>query len=244
MNRTDRLYAIAEQLRAAGTQGRSSAWLARHFEVSTRTVKRDVAALQQAGLPVWAAEGRNGGYRVREAASLPPLSFTAGEAAALAIALAAEPTIPFAPDGASALAKIMGAMDAEQRSATAQLAARVWMRLPTRAARPRAARALDEALRASVVVTIDYRDGDGRLTRRRAIEPLAFARTGGHWYALAYCRRRRAGRWFRLDRVTGAWPTRERFAPRDLTELFGLPPDDAQPVRLDLPWGGPAADGD
>lgn len=243
MNRTDRLYAIAEQLRAAGARGRSSAWLAHHFEVSTRTVKRDIAALQQAGLPVWAAEGRNGGYRMREAASLPPLSFTAGEAAALAIALAAEPTMPFAPDGVSALAKILGAMDADQRSATAQLSARVWMRLPTHSGRPRTSRTLDEALRASVVVRIDYRDGDGHLTRGRPIEPLAFARTGGYWYVLAYCRLREAGRWFRLDRVTGAWPTRERFAPRSLTDLFGAPPDDAQPVRLDLA-PGPVGAGD
>ena len=42
MNRTDRLHALSEELRRAG-------WL----EVSTRTIKRDVAALQQAGLPVW-----------------------------------------------------------------------------------------------------------------------------------------------------------------------------------------------
>jgi len=51
MNRTDRLYAIVEELRTAGPGGRTAAWLARRFEVSTRTVKRDLSSLQQAGVP-------------------------------------------------------------------------------------------------------------------------------------------------------------------------------------------------
>src|SRR3954468_14886422 len=61
VNRTDRLYAIAEELRAA-RQPRTATWLAERFEVTTRTVKRDISALQQAGTPVWAAPGPGGGY--------------------------------------------------------------------------------------------------------------------------------------------------------------------------------------
>ena len=53
MNRTDRLHALSEELRRAGQHGRTAARLAGWLEVSTRTIKRDVAALQQAGLPVW-----------------------------------------------------------------------------------------------------------------------------------------------------------------------------------------------
>lgn len=52
MNRTDRLYAIVEELRSAGAPGRTAERLARRFEVSTRTIKRDVSSLQQAGVPV------------------------------------------------------------------------------------------------------------------------------------------------------------------------------------------------
>jgi predicted DNA-binding transcriptional regulator YafY len=46
VNRTERLYALVEELRAAGDRGRTAAWLAARYEVSVRTVKRDVAALQ------------------------------------------------------------------------------------------------------------------------------------------------------------------------------------------------------
>ena len=43
-------------------------------------------------------------------------------------------------------------------------------------------------------------------------------------------RRRRAGRWFRLDRIDRAVLTTERVAPRDLVEVFGTPPADAAPL--------------
>ncbi|GAA3354363.1 HTH domain-containing protein [Saccharopolyspora gregorii] len=54
MNRTDRLYALVEELRAVAPRPRSAGWLAKRFEVSTRTVERDIAALQQSGVPIWA----------------------------------------------------------------------------------------------------------------------------------------------------------------------------------------------
>lgn len=232
MNRTDRLYAIVEELRRAGSAGRSSRWLAKRFEVSSRTIKRDILALEQANVPLWATEGRSGGYRLLLDATMPPLTFTTGEAAAIGVALAAEPNLPFGSDGRSALAKILGAMADSQRAEATQLAGRIWMRMPTSTARPRIAGTLDEALRQRVVANIDYRDAQGRATRARPVEPLAFARTGGHWYLLAWCRRTEGGRWFRLDRLNRATITRESFEERDLAEVFGPAPFDAQPVEL------------
>ncbi len=234
MNRTDRLYAIVEQLRRAGATGRSSRWLAKHFEVSSRTIKRDIVALEQVNVPLWADEGRNGGYRLLQHATLPPLTFTTAEAAAIGVALAAEPNLPFGSDGRSALAKILGAMADTQRAAASELASRIWMRMPTSTARRPTARTLDEALRQRVVVNIDYHDAQGRGTRSRAVEPLAFARTEGHWYLLAWCRRSEAGRWFRLDRVIRARITRQPVDERSLDDVFGAPPSDAQPIGLNI----------
>ncbi|HEX8803486.1 MAG TPA: WYL domain-containing protein [Acidimicrobiales bacterium] len=234
MNRTDRLYAIVEELRAAGDAGRTAAWLAERFEVSTRTIKRDVTALQQAGVPVWASPGPGGGYVVDGGGTLPPLTFTAGEATAVAIALAAQPGLPFGPDGRSALTKLLGAMSPDGRRAAEDLAGHVWTRPrpgPT-AERSPVARVLDEAVRERVVVVIDYVDARGRATSRRPVEPLAFAQNEGRWYLLAWCRRRRDGRWFRLDRIVDAWATAEPFAERDLAEVFGEIPPDAATVRL------------
>lgn len=232
MNRTDRLYAIAEQLRAAGAAGRTGRWLAARFEVSERTIKRDVTALQDGGLPIWAQSGPGGGYVLDAVVTMPPINVTAAEATAVALALAATPAMPFAPDGRSALAKVLAAMPPDERRRASDLGARLWIRRDTADVRPRLARTLDEALRRRVVVVLDYVDADGTATSKRAVEPVALAATGGHWYLLAWCRHRRAGRWFRLDRVASATLTTELAPSRDVLETFGQPPTDAGPLQL------------
>ena len=62
MNRTDRLYALVEDLRAIAPRPRSARQLAAKYEVSTRTIERDILALQESGVPVYAETGRHGGY--------------------------------------------------------------------------------------------------------------------------------------------------------------------------------------
>ena len=71
VNRTDRLYALVEELRVIAPRPRSASWLAGRFEVSVRTVERDISALQQSGVPVWAEAGRSGGYCLDKARTLP-----------------------------------------------------------------------------------------------------------------------------------------------------------------------------
>ena len=62
MNRTDRLYAIVEELRARAPRSLRASDLAERFEVSARTIERDVLALQEAGVPIWSQRGPRGGY--------------------------------------------------------------------------------------------------------------------------------------------------------------------------------------
>lgn len=231
MNRTDRLYALVEELRRVSPAGRTSAQLAEHFEVGERTIKRDVSSLQQAGVPIWATAGPGGGYALDAGATLPPLTFSAGEATAIALALASQPDQPYAVDGQTALTKVLGAMTPSARASAAALGERVWLR-DEGVERTASARVIDEAMREGVVVVIDYVDRDGAPTDRRPVEPMTFARTRGHWFLLAWCRTRRGGRSFRLDRITGAQLTSQRFEPRDLGEVFGPPPPDAAPISL------------
>lgn len=242
MNRTDRLYALAEELRFAGERGRTSAALARQFEVSTRTVKRDLAALQQAGMPIWSEGGPGGGYRLLPSSTdLPPVAFTPGEAVAIAVALGSQPHLPFATDGRAALTKLLEAMQPEGRAEASGLASRVWV---TGDADDRgvAARVLDESMRDATVALIDYVDADGVRTERRPVEPMAFVQVVGWWYLLAWCRLRQAGRWFRLDRIERATATRRRAKERTILDVFGEPPAGSEPISRRWP-GEVASDG-
>jgi predicted DNA-binding transcriptional regulator YafY len=110
MNRTDRIYALVEELRAAGPRGRTARQLAAHFEVSVRTIERDLSALGQAAVPLATKQGRAGGYTLDRSMSLPPLNFTAREAAAVAVALSRSEHVLFKRDARTALQKIVAAM--------------------------------------------------------------------------------------------------------------------------------------
>lgn len=134
-------------------------------------------------------------------ATLPPLNFTAAEAVALAVALAAGAALPFATDGRNALAKVLAGMTASEQAKASELAHRLWIR-GTDADRPRTAQALEEAVRRNVVLSLDYRRRTGEMTTR-AVEPVAVARATDHWYLLGHCRLRRGPRWFRFDRIEG-----------------------------------------
>src|SRR5258707_10617861 len=79
MNRTDRLLALLLELQAKGQQRAED--LAATFEVSKRTVYRDMLALDEAGVPLISIPGQ--GYSLMEGYFLPPLSFSSEEATML-----------------------------------------------------------------------------------------------------------------------------------------------------------------
>jgi len=125
VNRTDRLYAIVEDLRASAPRPRSARQLADRYEVSARTIERDILALQESGVPVYAEPGRRGGYAIDKTMTLPPVNFTAAEMVAIAVALARDERTPFAAATRSALRKVIAVASATQTAAAAQLIDRV-----------------------------------------------------------------------------------------------------------------------
>lgn len=82
MRRTERLFALAEYLRGRRT-GVTAETLAERFGVTVRTIYRDLDALRDAQMPLAAERGRGGGYALDKSYSLPPVNFTAREAAVL-----------------------------------------------------------------------------------------------------------------------------------------------------------------
>lgn len=230
MNRTDRLYAIVEELRAKAPRAWTARQLSLHFEVSTRTIERDVLALQEAGVPIWATPGPGGGYTVDPAMSLPPLNFTADEALAIAVTLAVAGRMPFGQAARTAMVKVVAAMPATTRERARQLVGRVH----SMGERPQndAMRAIELAMVDGRVVELDYEDKDGERTQR-AVEPYGLTSTGDNWYLMAWCRLRHEGRVFRFDRIHGARVTEERSVERSLDEVAGGYAQHLQPVLFD-----------
>lgn len=125
VNRTDRLYALVEELRAMAPRPRSARQLAARYEVSTRTIERDILALQESGVPVYAETGRHGGYVVDKRLTLPPVNFTAAEMVAIAVSLAWAEGTPFAFAARSALRKVLAVAPAGQTAEAAELVDRI-----------------------------------------------------------------------------------------------------------------------
>jgi predicted DNA-binding transcriptional regulator YafY len=222
VNRTDRLYALVEDLRAVAPRPRTARQLAARFEVSVRTIERDLGALLEAGVPIYTRTGPGGGYALDVAHTLPPVNFTADEATALAIALARPAATPFADALASALRKVVSAMAPAQVEAAQRLAGRVSLIPHPDDDRPAAAATIEEAVLRSWVVEIAYHDRQGALTHRE-VEPVALAGSGEAWYLVGHCRLRDDTRSFRLDRIAAARLTGERAPERPLPELGDIP---------------------
>jgi predicted DNA-binding transcriptional regulator YafY len=229
VNRTDRLYAVVEELRAVAPQWRSATWLATRFEVSSRTIERDLSALQQAGVPIYATPGRRGGYAIDVQHTLPPLNLSAAEVAAVATALAADTATPFTHAGRTALQKILAVLGEVDAEGVRELASRI--RLFDGPAGPdgqsRPSEAVERAIVAQQVLHITYRDKTGEASTR-AVEPVAVLGVRPHWYLWAWCRLRQGPRSFRLDRITEAVMSDEPVPDRgldptdlELTELVG-----------------------
>lgn len=204
MNRIDRLYALVEELRAAGPRGRTAGMLAEHFEVSVRTIERDLSALGQAGVPLATKQGRTGGYTLDRSMSLPPLNFTAHEAAAVAVALSRSEHVLFARDARSAMQKIVAAMPEralEEARATAEKVRLLVRPVPDPDAE--IAETIWRGVRDNHLLRIRCVDVGGIETERE-VEPQHIVVGPNGSYLTGWCHLRRGERVFRMDRITRA----------------------------------------
>jgi predicted DNA-binding transcriptional regulator YafY len=233
VNRTDRLYAMVEELRSRAPRLVRANELAERFEVSTRTIERDLLALQEAGVPVWAQPGPGGGYSLNVDTTLPPLNLTPAEAAAIATALAASRAMPFSEAGRTALQKLTGVMATAPRGTASKLVSRIRVVPgPHIDSSGRVSSVLQQALLESLAVELTYRDAESRETFR-VVEPAGMLGTRGGWYLAAWCRLRQGPRAFRLDRIADANLTADRFTARPLDAILpDLPFELAEPTLM------------
>ena len=229
MKRAERLHALSEMLRRGGSRGYSAERLSREFGVSARTVKRDLAALESSGAPIWSRPGPGGGYGMAIGASLPPVSLTPAQAVALMAAVSAGSDAPFGDLATAGIHKIMDVLDPRTRARAEALADRVWVDAPP--APSRATRsALEAAMADQRVVRVRY-TARGGATTTRDVEPVLFASREGQWYLVGWCRLRDAMRWFTVSRIERAAVTAMPCTGHTVDEV-GEPPATAAPVHM------------
>jgi predicted DNA-binding transcriptional regulator YafY len=175
MRRTQRLFALAEYLRGRRT-GVTTAELAERFDVTPRTIFRDLEALRAAQMPLASERGRGGGIALDRSYSLPPVNFTAREAAVLVAAgrfLSEMRVLPFAETLAGALDKVRAALSiSSQRSLLAHLDTLRFVGVPAHTARPEVRRAVERAWFTGAPLRIRYAGPEVTTTRRVRLESV------------------------------------------------------------------------
>jgi predicted DNA-binding transcriptional regulator YafY len=199
-----------------------AAELAERFEVTERTVRRDVDRLRDLGYPVDATTGTAGGYRLAAGAHLPPLVFDDDEAVAVVVGLrvAAGTVIAGIEDSSvQALAKVEQALPDRLRRRVSALDGSVVSLQRTHSdggvVDPESLSVLALACRSNEEVRFEYRSRD-RTDSRRLVEPHQMLSAGRLWYLLAWDLRRADWRTFRLDRLSDVRLAGPRFTPREI----------------------------
>jgi predicted DNA-binding transcriptional regulator YafY len=235
MNRTDRLLAIVLTLQARGRLRAID--LAGLFETSPRTIYRDIQALSEAGVPLVAIPGQ--GYSLMEGYFLPPLTFTAEEAAILLLGsgvMARSFDASYRAAAESAGRKIEAVLPEQSRTEVNQLRESVHF-VPERTRVPeellaRLRRAIFD--RNSVRLRYHARhrpDGIAGQPESREVDPYALVHMTGAWYLTGHDDLRDAARTFRLDRIEEITVLERTFVRPHGAHLLGR---DSEPRPVEI----------
>ncbi len=217
MNRTDRLVAMVMHLQ--GRRVVRAEDMAAHFEVSVRTIYRDIAALGEAGVPIAGEAGV--GYSLVRSYHLPPVMLTADEASALVVG--AEMVRQFSDASLcgpmdAALDKLRAVLPRDRQEHVERLARQtVVIGRPALSNQDPTAQpwllAVQRAVAQRRVLRLSYR-GRERAETLRDVEPLGVVCHGGTWHLVAWCRLRADVRHFRVDRIRELEMLAEQFPAR------------------------------
>lgn len=224
MNRLERLFAISEVIRRSGKQPISAARLAERFEVSRRTIERDLTSLRDAGAPLVSEPGRNGGTMTLDDAAGVVVTLSTTQVTALLIAVTvAGDDMPYSDDAVVGAELLLERLPSNTRDAVEDLRSRVRSQRPAPTSNARIRRTLQEAVRRGVIVNITYCDATEQRTKR-AVEAVGFYHGSDGWYLNGWCTVRNGGRIFRLDRIEQAHLTRRPIEDRDVDDVLGWVP--------------------
>lgn len=205
MKKTERHNGIVHLLRTRGRMTASG--LAAYFEVSERTVYRDIDALSQLHVPIIAYEGLGGGYEIDPAYFMPSIKLSEQEILMLLMVLKAGEALRIpnmAPDYRLLISKVLNALSDSERQGAEQVMSRIdfdLIRIMPKGYIQGVLSPLLESFRTSSDLMLSYHHPERDDTVNRRFSPTQLFFADGAWYVSGFCHRRNAKRTFRLDRI-------------------------------------------
>ena len=191
--------------------------LADMFEVSPRTIYRDIDTINMAGIPVRSSPGVGGGFEIMQEYKIDRNVFSAADLSAILMGLSGLSGMIRGDELVNALAKVKSfipaerAKDIECKANQIHIDLSPWM--GNRTIQPHL-EIIKTALQESKLLSFDYADRYGNKTARTA-EPYQLILKGNQWYWQGYCHSRNDFRLFKLSRTSNLQIQAEFFQPRD-----------------------------
>ncbi|MDN3675221.1 YafY family protein [Flavobacterium branchiarum] len=211
--RFDRIVAILIQLQSKRIVKAQE--LANRFEVSLRTIYRDIRTLEASGVPIYSEAGV--GYALMEGYRLPPVMFTREEASSF---IAAEKLMQKFTDVAlgnhyaSAMYKLKAVLKSDDKDWVSTIESNVLMQSAEKLFNdksPNTLAVLFESIAEKKQVILSYKALNSDEITDRNIESVGVFHDNNNWYVIGYCHLRSDYRQFRTDRVHGIKKTDQHF---------------------------------
>jgi predicted DNA-binding transcriptional regulator YafY len=209
MNRIDRVSAILIHLQSRRVIRASE--IAERFNISLRTVYRDIKTLEEAGIPIMGEAGI--GYSIMDGYKLPPIMFTREEAISF---LTAEKFIENLTDAStannykSALYKIKAILKTTEKVHLEEMQNNIAVLKPIKQPKNNDKNHLQillDGISKKLVLSIDYFANHNQQNTKRNIEPIGVFFRDNNWHLIAFCRLRNDYREFRVERIDNIYVT-------------------------------------
>lgn len=189
--------------------------LAEHFEVSTRTVYRDIETLSAAGIPVYMSKGKGGGISLMPDFVLDKTVITEREREEIVSALKAMRAV--GQEGTDAALQRLGSLFGGADTDWIEVDFSTWR---GGADESELFGTIKSAILQKNVLLFSYANGSGE-TIRREVCPLKLVFKGSAWYLYAYCRVREDYRFFKLSRIREVTETKQTFEQTCAGQVVG-----------------------
>lgn len=191
--------------------------LADMFEVSTRTIYRDIDAINMAGIPIHSTSGVGGGFEIMQGYKIDKKVFSTDDLSALLMGLSSVSTMIRCDELVNAFAKVKSLIPVDRAKEIELKVNQVCIDLSPWMGNSKIQPYLELiriALQENKLLTFKYIAHHGNKTSR-TVEPYQLVLKGSHWYLQGYCHIRHDFRLFRLASMANLQMQEEIFTPRD-----------------------------